>query len=355
MTGTIMRVKGIKRYRHPKTGIEYCYHRATGKRIEEPFGTGAFSMRLAQLDAEAKGRAEEKAKAGTLRSLILDYRQSEKFTDLKPRTRKDYDKVFAFLEPILDQSLAFFDTATVIALRNRWSKERGRRFVNYSRSVLSIVFRHGVDELIVKVNPVEDVRPVQKDKNATPLNRKWEPEERAAVWEVCPVHLKLPLAIGLMTGMREGDVLALKRDVVKDGRITILTAKRKVPIDIPISREIREALAGQLPHTAITLCATSRGTPWTTDGFRASFFKLLRSLKEAGKIGSGLTFHGLRHTAASVMAENGASAEDISAVLGWKNSAMAMHYAETADRSRRTKATITKLRPFGRPVKKHET
>jgi integrase len=56
----------------------------------------------------------------------------------------------------------------------------------------------------------------------------------------------------------------------------------------------------------------------------------------------------LRHTVASVLAENGANAEDIAAVLGHKNSAMAEHYAADADRSRRTAATITKLRLFDR-------
>ena len=352
MTGTIVRVRGIKRYRHPKTGVEYCYHRATGKRIDEPFGSGAFFERLAQLEAEAKGRAEQKAKPGTLRSLILDYRVSEKFTDLAPRTRKDYEKVFAFLEPILDQPLAGFDTATMIALRNRWSRQRGRRFVNYVRTVLSLVFRHGMSELIVKSNPLADVQPIQRNKHATPLNRKWEASERAEVWQACPAHLKLPLAIGLTSGMREGDVLALKRDVIRDGRISIRTAKRDVWVDIPVSREIREALAGQPAHNAITLCATSRGTPWTNNGFRASFFKLIRSLEEAGKLQPGLTFHGLRHTVASVLAENGASAEDIAAVLGRKDSAMARHYAEMADRSRRTRATITKLRPLAMAPKK---
>jgi integrase len=217
--------------------------------------------------------------------------------------------------------------------------------------VLSLVFRHGMGELIVTANPVADVEPLKRDKNAVPLNRKWLEGERHAVWNACPPHLKLPFAIGLMSGMREGDVLALRRDVIKDGRISIRTAKRDVWIDIPVSHEIREALTGQAPHHAITLCATSRGTPWTSDGFRASFFKLLKSLEAEGKVKPGLTFHGLRHTAAAVMAENGANEEDIAAVLGQKDSAMARHYAGEADRSRRTRATITKLTPLGRGSK----
>jgi integrase len=301
---------------------------------------------LAELDTKAKGEAEQKVRAGTLRSLVLDYRASERFTDLKPRTRQDYKKVFNFIDPILDQPLSAFDTTTVIALKNRWKEVRGRCFVNYVITVLKLVFGHGMDEQLVASNPVSGVRRIRRNKNAVPLNRKWEATERTAVWAACPPQLRLPLAIGLTSGMREGDVLALKRGAIKDGRIKIRTAKRDVWIDIPVSLQIREAIASQPAHDAITLCVTSRGTPWTEDGFRASFFKFIKRLEQAGGVQPGLTFHGLRHTVASVLAENAASAEDIAAVLGHKSSAMAEHYAADADRSRRTRATISKLRVF---------
>jgi hypothetical protein len=157
MIGTVVRVKGIRRWRHPRTGIEYIYHRKTGKRINALFGSSEFFARLAELDAKTKGEAEKDAKSGSLRSLILDYRSSEKFTDLKPRTRRDYEKVFSFLDPILDQRLSAFDAKTVIALRNRWKKVRGRRFVNYVITVLKLVFRHGLDEQIVGSNPLTEV------------------------------------------------------------------------------------------------------------------------------------------------------------------------------------------------------
>jgi hypothetical protein len=53
MTGTVIRIKGLKRYRHAKTGIVYTYHRATGKRLKAEFGTAEFISELAALDADA--------------------------------------------------------------------------------------------------------------------------------------------------------------------------------------------------------------------------------------------------------------------------------------------------------------
>ena len=349
MTGSIVRVRGIRRWRHPKTGIEYVYHRKTGKRIKEEFGSGDFFKRLAELDSVAKGQAEQKARAGTLRSLVLDYRRSEKFTDLKPRTRQDYERVFTFLGPILDQTLSAFDTSTVIALRNRWKEVRGRRFVNYVLTVMKLVFRHGMDERLVSSNPVSEVRSIRRNKNAAPLNRPWTAQERSAVWEAVSTprwrHLRLPVALGLETGMREGDVIALNRFAIKGQLLSVKTAKRGVDVAIPISPLLAESLRDAESHSSVTLCVNSKGLPWKGNGFRSGFRKMMRALEAQGKIGRSCTFHGLRHDVATRLAEAGCSAEDIAAVLGQKSSRIAAHYADKADRSRRTKAAIRKLTP----------
>jgi integrase len=178
------------------------------------------------------------------------------------------------------------------------------------------------------------------------MNRPWSLAERQAVLAHLPPHLKLPVAIGLYTGMRQGDVLSLQRKVLAGNCINITTSKRLVPISIDILGDLREALNEAPQHDAITLCANSRGKPWTESGFRASFFKELRKLEQKELIGAGLTFHGLRHTVATVLAEAGVSAEDIAAVLGQRSSKMADHYSQEADRSRRSKEAIRKLKPL---------
>jgi integrase len=82
---------------------------------------------------------------------------------------------------------------------------------------------------------------------------------------------------------------------------------------MPIPRPLVAILKDCGEHDAITLCANSSGQPWTQDGFSASFRKFLKRLEKEGVIGGGLTFHGLRHTTATVLKEAGASDEDIAA------------------------------------------
>jgi integrase len=346
MVGTVVRIKGIKRYRAPKNGKIYCYHRATGERIDEPFGSAEFFTRLAELDAKANGIAAAAARPNSLEAVILDYKQSDNFKDLAPRTKRDYESVFTFLHPLWEAPLSSFTTPKLVKLRNKWREMRGRRFVNYVRAVLSIVFEHGKELGIVEYNPAIAVKQVRRARGAELANRPWTLKERKAALAHLPPHIKLPIAIGLFTGIREGDILRLPRSIVKGGCITFTTSKRLVAIDITVLPDLRKAIQEAPKHDAITLCANSRGKPWTESGFRASWRTERRKLESAGLIEPGLTFHGLRHTVATVLAEAGVSEEDIAAVLGQKTSRMASHYSRTADRSRRSKAAIQKFKPL---------
>jgi hypothetical protein len=49
---------------------------------------------------------------------------------------------------------------------------------------------------------------------------------------------------------------------------------------------------------------------------------------------------------ATLLAVAGVTTEDIAAVLGQKSSQMALNYSDQADRSRRSKAAINKLKPL---------
>jgi integrase len=350
MTGTAVRIRGLQRFRHKVTGIEYCYHRGTGKRIKAPIGTPAFLAELADIEREMRARKEQAAKPGTLKSLIISYRESDKFRDLAARTKSDYERCFAFLDPLYDQPVKAFTTPALCSLRDEWRKTRGRRFVDYTRTVLALIFARGVELGVMTVNPATLVGKVGRDRRAVPLNRPWTANERAEVWRAVNtdrwLHLRLPVALGLETGMREGDVISLSRSAIKNGLLSLKTAKRGVEIAIPVSPSLTEALRDCERHDAMTVCVNSKGAPWKGNGFRSGFRKMLKVLEAEGKIGRGCTFHGFRHDVATRLAEAGCSSEDIAAVLGQKSSRIAAHYADKADRSRRTKAAVSKLKPL---------
>ena len=64
------------------------------------------------------------------------------------------------------------------------------------------------------------------------------------------------------------------------------------------------------------------------------------TLAKAGKIGPGQTFHGLRHTVATKMADAGADDKTIAAITGHKSMSQIQRYTRTASHKRRAKAAI---------------
>jgi integrase len=74
-------------------------------------------------------------------------------------------------------------------------------------------------------------------------------------------------------------------------------------------------------------------------------WRLIHGLEVEGKVMAGLTMHGLRHTAATTLAELGASPHEIAALLGHKTLIMAALYSAEADREKLGEAAIIRLNP----------
>ena len=149
-------------------------------------------------------------------------------------------------------------------------------------------------------------------------------------------------------GFREGDVLRLPKNAIKDGVITWKTSKRGVLVSIPIIGELAAVLAATPAHDAITICVNSRGLPWTRDGFCSSLRTFMKGLEAKGGIPAGLTFHGLRHTVATVLREAGVDREAIATWLGQESVEMAQHYSRGADTLIRNRAIVEKFKPLGK-------
>ena len=281
---TVIRVKGLKCWRHPVSGIEYIYHRKTGTRITAKPGTPEFFDQVS--DAERKLAGRPKApRVGTLGALIAEYRASHQFRELRPRTRADYDNVLSYLAPVSDAPLLDIDRAWIVKLRDRVFAQRKRAFANYVLAVMSIVLSFGAERGEIDGNPARGVRKIRRRSDAPVMNRPWTAAERDRVLAIAPPHLIVPLAIGRWTGLREGDVVRLPKTAYDGAVIRIVTGKRGVPVVLPVAQPLREFLAAAPPHQAMTLIANSRGRPWTQSGFRASLFKFLRTVEAAAHFG----------------------------------------------------------------------
>jgi integrase len=131
------------------------------------------------------------------------------------------------------------------------------------------------------------------------------PQSRPVLDSAAP-HMMVAIALMMFTGLGPKNALRLPRTFYKDGAIATRRSKTAEPVFWPAPALLGEILSKAPAHNAITLCANSRGEPWTESGFRASWRTLRQQLESQQLIGPGLTLYGLRHTVAVILREAGA-------------------------------------------------
>ena len=336
-----VKVKGFQIFKD-RHGRMRCYHRATRTPVDlqkSPLGSAEFFSDCARIAALAeKG---QHPKPGTLGLLIARYRKHPAFTDLKPRTRADYDRCFTYLEPIADTPLVKITSPLVVKIRDKAAEKHGRRFGNYVRTVLALLFAWGRERGFVKVNPAEGIKGLRAPKDAPKANRPWDDDERDAVLIALPAHMKLPIAMMMYCGLDPQDALKLPRTAIVDGYLDTHRGKTGEGTRLPLPKPLVEVIDAAPVHSAITLCANSYGRPWTVSGFRASWRPIRQGLEQEAKVRPGLTLKGLRHTVATILAEMGYDERTIADVLGQRTTEMARHYSRQANKTKKLDGVVT--------------
>ena len=276
------------------------------------------------------------------------------------RAKRDYGRVHDWLLRYSDELVTSLNSGAIYKLRDQAFSEHKWRFANYLVQVIRLLLSWAKGRGLVEENRALGIKLLKRPANVERANRPWSDIERKAVLETAAIELKLFIAIGMYTGLREADVCALTRQAYDGNRITTVAAKNGERISISVHFRLREILdeastirAARLTKRARrykkghidppTLAVTSRCQPWTPAGFRASFFKLVRRLEAGGKVGAGLTFHGLRHTLGKLIIEAGGSKEDVGMVLGDRSIAMAHFYSREHDKQTRVDLAVQRL------------
>jgi integrase len=348
---TVVRVKGFQIF-NDRHGRPRCYHRKSGEPVDlikAPIGTPEFFAECARITALT---TSNEPKPGTLGMLISAYRAHAAFTDLAPRTKSDYQAVFDYLKPIADTALTRFDRPLVVRIRDKAATQRGRKFANDVKARFSSVFGWGAERGYIAGNPATGIKDIRRRKDAPDANRPWADEERDAVLAACPAHIRPAIALMMFTGLGPRDALALPRSFYKANEIATKRSKTGEPVFWPCPAPLSAILAEAPRHDAITLCANSRGRPWTLNGFQASWGTLKGKLKADGVIGPDLTLYGLRHTVAVILREIGMDERTIADALGQKTIEMARRYAKGADLRPKMRGVV---RSFEQELDKRKT
>lgn len=205
------------------------------------------------------------------------------------------------------------------------------------RTLLSEVFRYCIPKGLIDSNPAAAVIPKPRPRKLARANRPWTVEELVFVVENAPDRIAAVIALIAATGLDPSDALNLRRDKIKDGVVWAKRGKTGRDVPLPVTGRLRAALEAAPKHDALTVLASSKGKPWTYDGFATVWHRWKAKQVEAGAVSAELTLKGLRHTVGTILREGGMNLRQIADYLGQSEEAMAAWYSRDADLSERNR------------------
>lgn len=146
------------------------------------------------------------------------------------------------------------------------------------------------------------------------------------------------LLAGMRTGLRRGDLITLSWKQVKleQGWIEVLTAKKKVPVALGITPDLKAALRECRNRVVVGEHVFLRhdGQPWTAQTIKCAF----NLAKRVASITRRLRFHdATRHTLGSTLVTAGMTLEEVAAVLGHRDFRSTARYARVRSEAVRQK------------------
>ena len=221
----------------------------------------------------------------------------------------------------------------VQAVMHKFHKGRAASTVNRLRSTLHHAFNHAFRIGLVDANPVSRIPRLREDPHRERHLSDEELTRFLSALKGCrPVPANI-LELLLATGMRCGEARGLRWDYIDwERRMLVLpTSKsgRKRPVALnDVALEVlerqRETVGASSPF--VFPARSGRGH------YRSVRGTFERVCKELGI--EGLRIHDLRHSAASIMIQNGSTLAEVMVQLGHSTPAMTTRYAHFSDQSR---------------------
>src|SRR5664280_3172731 len=283
----------------------YYYAWRGGPRINAQPGTPDF-IRCYQ-EAHASLR---RPKAGTLMTLIAEFKASAEYRALAPSSLRAYSN---YIKLIKDE----FGDLPLTALNDRrvrgeFKSWRDRfastpRKADYAWTTLARILSFSKDRGLISTNPCEGGGRLY---TANRTDKLWRDDDIATFLCSAAPELALALMLALWTGQRQGDLLRLPWSAFDGSHIRFQQSKTGRRIVIPAGEPLR-VLLNRTERRSPMILTTKRGRPWTSDGFRTSWGKACTFAKI-----KGLTFHDLRGSAVVRLALADATVPQIATFTG---------------------------------------
>jgi integrase len=344
--------------RHGRLHVEY--RRKGFKNIPLPPNMGTAEFQAAYDAAKALIEGGEhltqagtyKLKSGTLRWLCVEYFKSAEFGQLGGVTREERRRHLEHCcqEPSSPNSTFLFGRYPATAITEKHikvlltRKQKVPHAANHRHKALKGLFAWAVDNNIAGVtkNPVRDVSRLKTKGDG---HHTWTHEEceRYKTRHAIGTMARLAFDLFFETGQRLGDVRAFGRQHVRNGKLCFTQEKnRERPEPVYLELPITPILQRSLDATAtgeLRFLVNSFGAPFAS---KKSFGNWFADRCDEARLPQNCSAHGLRKAAATNHADNGATANELMAIFGWKSLRSAEVYVRKANQKKLAERAMTR-------------
>lgn len=314
---------------------------------KKPNGKWEYKYFYGSTEEEAEKLADQyynKYVIGTFKEITLKEYASQyikyRSTELSQNTIDSYNNVLnKHIYPVLGEILiAEVDTAKIKYLLT--GSKSGARTKVLIYIVLNMIFKEALIEDLVDINPIDKIRkpkynPLKKE--IIPTDIFWE------IYDHANEEMKIILYLAWCTGLRVGEITGLQHKDISNNLIKVrrsiadttegllitntksINSYRELPIPDNLSVMLKE-----INNTSMFLFPSNNGTIRTPESISKAFSRLCKQL------GYDYRFHIIRHTHATLLAENGISPKGIQARLGHHSAKFSLDiYTHITDNSQK--------------------
>jgi hypothetical protein len=252
---------------------------------------------------------------GSVAHVVQLYKADEVFTNLKPKTRKGYEKILREIEKVAGAVMVAAVTRKGMKATYRALKPRGLHIAAAHMRIWSILMKFALDEGFRKP---ELGNPASQLKIETPPSRDRLPTFDE-VMQFCEVaeregrrSMKLAALLAFDLNQREEDVLSLARSAYDGIRVAVRQEKTGTLVKVLATKMLKAELDSIEHAHATFVISEATGLPYKEDYFRHEFRRL------ANLAGLNLQFRDLRRGGMTETGDAGATLLQLHATSGHK-------------------------------------
>lgn len=256
---------------------------------------------------------------------------------LAPRSKTIYRRGLETLERFSDMPIRQVDRPSIIAFRDDLYDYPGK--LKPALAVLSNVLRYAHDRGIIEYNHALNLRGLPDTKPIVP----WSPEEIDTFLKAAPDRLYHAVMLALYTGQRRSDLIRMRWKDYSGDYIDVVQQKTRKKLSIPVHPNLKKML-DTMPrnikgrgHTMVDYILTNaHGERWLGDTLTVAISRQARVLGIKSR-----NLHGLRKSAANMLAEAGCTPHQIASITGHASLRQVEHYTAGANQRKMAKEAMS--------------